>query len=216
MKTCSKCKEEKSVEEFHKRKASKDGLRPDCKSCVNTQSKAHYYANHQLILERRKGERDANPEGRRAYYQLNRKSILDQRKTHYNENRQAILQSNIGYERERLKLDPAFRIIKNIRRNLHHILKGKHNHAPTLELLGCTGEEWRSHLESTFKSGMTWGNYGQGEGKWQVDHIMPVSSFEQEDHLQRLICWNYRNTQALWSHENMAKGDTISTEGGAA
>ena len=32
-KVCSKCKEEKEVCEFGKRKDSKDGLRSECKSC---------------------------------------------------------------------------------------------------------------------------------------------------------------------------------------
>ena len=149
-------------------------------------------------------------------YQENREANLDYQKSYYQENREDVIAQKVEYNRNRLANDPIYRQVENTRVNLRHILKGRGNHAPTLELLGCTGEEWRAHLESTFKPGMSWENHGKGEGKWEVDHIMPVSSFDQEDHLQQLICWNYRNTQALWSHENMAKGNTISTEGGAA
>jgi len=181
-KQCTKCGEVKSVEEFNKRSANKDGLRSQCKECA----KAHYQANREEKLEYQK-----------AYDQEYREEKLE-------------------YNRKRHAADPVVRWVQNTRRNLNHILKGTRNHAPTLELLGCTGEEWRTHLESTFKPGMTWENRGRGEGKWEIDHITPVSSFDQEDHLQQLICWNYRNTQALWTYENAAKGNKISTEGGAA
>ena len=186
MKTCSKCKQEKSVEEFNRYSRSRDGLQPRCRSC------------------------------QKDYHQTNREERLERQKIHYQANRDEIIARNIEYNRTRLTNDPTFRWVRNIRSRLSHILHGTRSNPEALELLGCTGEEWREHLESTFKPGMTWDNHGQGEGKWECDHIIPVSSFDQEDHLQRLICWNYRNTQALWSHENMAKGDTISTEGGAA
>lgn len=186
MKTCSKCKIEKSVEEFNKDRQKRDGLISYCKSCA------------------------------RAYREKHREKIQAYNKAYYKENRGDIISSNAAYTKNRIANDTNLRMVARTRANLGHILKGKHNHAPTLDLLGCTGEEWRSHLESTFKPGMTWENRGRGEGKWEVDHIVPVSSFDQGDHLQQLICWNYRNTQALWSHENMAKGDTISAEGGAA
>ena len=186
MKTCSKCKEEKSLEEFSKDRQKRDGLISYCKPCA------------------------------RAYKEKHREKIQAYNKAYYKENRGEIISSNAAYTKRRIANDPNLLMVARTRANLGHILKGKHNHTPTLELLGCTGEGWRTHLESTFKPGMTWENHGKGEGKWEVDHIAPVSSFDQEDHLQRLICWNYRNTQALWGHENMAKGDTISTEGGAA
>ena len=34
MKTCSKCKEEKALEEFSKNASAKDGLQSECKDCV--------------------------------------------------------------------------------------------------------------------------------------------------------------------------------------
>lgn len=43
--------------------------------------------------------------------------------------------------------------------------------------IGCSGEELKAHLESQFKPGMTWDNYGFGSGKWVIDHIRPISNF---------------------------------------
>jgi len=40
-KICGKCKEEKPVEEFYKRTASKDGLSPRCKECISQDQKLY-------------------------------------------------------------------------------------------------------------------------------------------------------------------------------
>lgn len=40
MKICSKCKKEKNISEFRKRKDSKDGFRSSCKSCDDKRTKA--------------------------------------------------------------------------------------------------------------------------------------------------------------------------------
>jgi len=45
MKQCSKCKELKSVSEFHKNKQTKDGFRPDCKDCCNKCHREYYQAH---------------------------------------------------------------------------------------------------------------------------------------------------------------------------
>ena len=42
------------------------------------------------------------------------------------------------------------------------------------ELIGTTIPELQKYLERQFKEGMTWENYG----KWHVDHIFPLSSFD--------------------------------------
>ena len=40
-KTCTKCQETKALEEFHKQKTGKHGVRGQCKVCVNAYHKAH-------------------------------------------------------------------------------------------------------------------------------------------------------------------------------
>ena len=67
------------------------------------------------------------------------------------------------------------------------------------EDLGCTHEDFFIHIESTFTDGMTWENYGE----WHLDHVKPVSLFENP------LCaeaWNWRNYQALWAEDNIRKG----------
>ena len=54
MKKCSKCNEIKTHNDFGKRGDSKDGLRNDCKECVNSRNKSHYYSNKRRISTKRK------------------------------------------------------------------------------------------------------------------------------------------------------------------
>lgn len=77
MKTCTKCKEEKELTEFSKRKASHDGLQPKCKACT----KAYYEANRERIAEKQHEYQKANREHileyRREYYRVNRERAAE-------------------------------------------------------------------------------------------------------------------------------------------
>ena len=58
---------------------------------------------------------------------------------------------------------------------LREVLKqrGLKKASPTTANFGCSPEELRKHLESQFKDGMSWGNYGVMG--WHIDHIVPLS-----------------------------------------
>ena len=74
----------------------------------------------------------------------------------------------------------------------------------TIELIGCTIEELRSHLESQFVNGMSWDNYGRTG--WHIDHIRPCASFDLSDPVQQRQCFHYSNLQPLWAADNIRKG----------
>lgn len=78
-KTCGKCKETKSVEEFSKNRAKKDGLQTQCKQCKkqwyqdNPEYKKQYdQDNKEHKAEYMKQWRKDNPEKRRANKQRRR------------------------------------------------------------------------------------------------------------------------------------------------
>jgi len=55
-------------------------------------------------------------------------------------------------------------------------------------------------LEHQFKEGMNWDN----QGKWHIDHIIPLSSGNTEEEIIKLC--HYTNLQPLWAIDNMKKG----------
>jgi len=93
------------------------------------------------------------------------------------------------------------RIVKVLRRNL----LGKK--ATTSVYLGCSVEELKSWLESQFKPGMSWDNYGFRV--WHIDHIRPCASFDLSDIEQQKQCFHYTNLQPLWARENIQKKDKL-------
>ena len=54
---------------------------------------------------------------------------------------------------------------------------------------------------------MTLENHGHGVGKWNIDHIIPISFAKTEEEIYKLN--HYTNLQPLWWEENMAKGKKI-------
>jgi hypothetical protein len=75
------------------------------------------------------------------------------------------------------------------------------------KLCGCTIPELMLHLQSQFKEGMHWNNYG----KWHIDHIRPCASFDLTDPEQQRQCFHYTNLQPLWARENIQKGARLIT-----
>lgn len=54
MKTCTQCGKEKPKTQFHARRKSPDGLRPNCKDCKRKVDAEHYAANQDKIKEKAK------------------------------------------------------------------------------------------------------------------------------------------------------------------
>lgn len=73
------------------------------------------------------------------------------------------------------------------------------------DLLGCSVAELRSYLEAKFQPGMTWENWGRGPGKWQIDHIRPLCSFDLTVPEQQRKACHYTNLQPLWHDDHLRK-----------
>jgi len=101
-------------------------------------------------------------------------------------------------EVQRRKNNLNVRILHNLRGRVSSALKGKHKSDTTLVLIGCTIIDFRTHIEKQFKENMSWDNYGKGDGKWNVDHIIPCSIFEFEDFSEQKQCFHFTNLRPLW------------------
>lgn len=112
-----------------------------------------------------------------------------------------------NYEKNKKKLDPIYRLSCYTRTALYTSLKEKNinKYGGTFDILPYTLEELMKYLESKFKEGMTWDNYGE----WHIDHIKPISSFifesSEDDEFKK--CWSLENLQPMWGIENIKKGN---------
>ena len=99
-----------------------------------------------------------------------------------------------------------FRLITSIRNLIYNSFyyNGYVKKSKTYEILGCTFEELKIHLESRFEDWMTWENKGDYNGEfdygWDIDHIIPLSTAESEEDIIRLS--HFTNLQPLCSKMN--------------
>ena len=99
--------------------------------------------------------------------------------------------------------NPTNRILRNLRIRLWSLLKGKNKSASTTKLLGCSIEYLKQHLQSKFKTGMSWDNYGKYG--WHVDHIKQCASFDLSKASEQSKCFHYTNLRPLWAKENLSR-----------
>lgn len=157
---------------------------PSCKEC----KKQYYSAN----------------KGKRKEYLLEKKEDISKYKKDYQlKNKKQYSLSTKRYLSIRLKTDPLFRLVCNLRcrvRSYCQAIKANKT-TRTKEMLGLDLAGFKSHIESKFQDGMTWENYGQ----WHVDHIKPISLARNEQEVIELN--HYTNLQPLWASENIKKSN---------
>lgn len=100
------------------------------------------------------------------------------------------------------------RLMTNEERRLKAVLKrrimhyrGKVTMPQLLKWLGCSLRDARIKIESKWRAGMSWDNYG----KWQIDHIKACAEFVLTDEAQAAQCFHVSNLQPLWRPENQEK-----------
>lgn len=104
--------------------------------------------------------------------------------------------------RERYHKDNKFRLSIVLRNRFYELVAKGWKSQSVLKHLGCSLEELKSYLQSKFKEGMSWDNYGS----WHIDHIKPCVSFDLSTREGQAACFHFTNLQPLWAIENVLKG----------
>lgn len=178
--------------------------------------KKYYLDNKEEILKIKKQYRLNNKEKTKEYnkqYRLENKEELKKYHAQYNFNNKEYKKQwdlnnkgKLNKNRINRKLnDPLFKLSGNIRTRIYQSIKnqGYSKKSKTYDILGCSFEYFKKHLEQRFADGMNWNNYGE----WHLDHIYPVSLAIDEEHLIKLN--NYTNFQPLWAEDNRKKSNKI-------
>lgn len=179
------------------------------KEKLKEKTKVYYQNNKDVIISKSINYSKAHKENKKEY---DRKRCLENKeyKKEYDRiNKDRIRQVAIQYNSNRRKIDPVFKLRKDISSLILCTLKneGFKKYNKTLEILGCSIEEFKTHLESKFEPWMNWNNRGNWNGiprelnvAWDIDHIVPVSSVNTEEKLLKLN--HYTNLQPLCSYTN--------------
>lgn len=198
MKTCFSCKQHLSLELFYSDKTKGDGHSGECISCRKsrkqtikflpdpslTEKKCYNCQNiHPITLfglnNQKKDGYDitcklCRNEKAKQKYLTNPQHFIDKVKARYHQNKPKSTESRKKHQRERLKVDPKFKVARNLRNRLYYALKNKGWKKDThfAEYIGCEYDDLVKYLESQFTSEMNWDNYGK---LWAIDHVMPLS-----------------------------------------
>ena len=167
--------------------------------------KKRYASNKQEYLRQQREYRvknaDAIRETKRLYRQKNAAKIKLAKQKYGVENRDKIAKALAN----RRANNPTVRMANSMRRSIRRYLDaGQKGEMSSFEIIGCSKDDLRKHLESKFRDGMTWGNYGK---HWHIDHVVPLISAKSEDEIKRLCHWT--NLQPLTVFENISKGSKI-------
>ena len=219
-KKCNKCGKIKNVCNFTKDKNRPDGLFVYCKECkkiaakkeyeknkerILTYQKQYYFTNSSEIMKRvsndylEKKEEKLNYQ--KDYYQKNIEKKLDYAKKYRENNKE----KRNAYETNRKKTDIIYKLKHLVRNRINKflVLKKFNKKNKAFEIIGCTPQELKNYLEQKFIGDMCWDN----QGKWHIDHKIPLSSASNEEELYKLC--HFTNLQPLWAEDNIRKGNKL-------
>jgi hypothetical protein len=208
-KLCRICNVEKSVDDFNKTSNGygKYGVGATCKECQGKKNKLYRDTNNGIIKEKRNIIYQ-NPDNRKKireyqnnYYQNNKNKLLPKLLERQKKYREKINERN----RKRYNEDILFKLKHNIKRAILKNLNGEIKKDTTINILGCSIDEFKLYLESTWEEWMTWDNYGKySKGcenfGWDIDHIIPISSAKTTEEV--LLLNHYKNLRPLCSYIN--------------
>lgn len=197
--------------------AYRDKLRDKDREKTNAISrKSHHKNKHKesYKLARQKWvseNRESYLAGMKRWRENNKERVAELNRKWMAENKEKFRENQRNYQNNRLATDPAYRLIHLLRSRMAGAMRVKSAKKldSTINLLGCTPSEFKKHLESQFDSNMSWGNYGD---YWEVDHIMPIDSFDILKEEEQFAAFNYKNCRPLECEENKRKSNKIIPE----
>jgi hypothetical protein len=196
--TTEEKKEKKRLYDIEYRKKNKEKL---------CNQKKEWVENNKEKISSYKQKHKENKKISDKKYAEKNKTKLNIKKTNWAKaNIDKVRQAKLKYEKNRLATDYLYKLKHNISCAIRQSLKknGFSKKSKTHEILGCTYEKFKEHVESQWESWMSWNNYGKYNGElnygWDIDHIIPTSSAITEEDVIKLN--HYTNLKPLCSKVN--------------
>jgi hypothetical protein len=157
-------------------------------------------------------------------YLDNRNSLRKDRIDYYNNNKEYIRAKNSArynkikdttefkekqrayaykYQKQRSFIDLNYKLRKKLRSRLATAITIGQKAGSAIRDLGCSMDEFKAHIESKWKPGMTWENWTHTG--WHIDHIKPLCNFDLTNEAQFKEACNYMNLQPIWKHDHLLK-----------
>lgn len=213
MKQCSKCKEIKELNEFHKDSTTKDGLSYSCKLCKHKSNIINKDKNNKRFKEHYQKIKLIHNERVRKNYHNNRDKNIEYHRNRYANNKEqhSILckkwrdkkypKIELSEEQLRLKYDKR-KLETKLRSWVKEAIKKELINSKSISILGCSIQECRQYIESQFLPEMNWSNYGK---IWEIDHIVGCCNFDLFKLEEQQKCFHYTNLRPLFKTTAIAE-----------
>lgn len=235
-KVCTKCDEEKILDDFDLSKNGKYGRSAKCKECrkkyyqqnknkilknqretylknkdvINKRNKKYQEQNVDKIKEYQKKYRDENKGKAKIYnkeYRKNNKKELYEKKKIYNEKTKDRRKKYFrNYMKVNKKNNPEFKLKINLRNLFNETLKFQ-----AIKKSDTFFSYTRIHIQKYiehFKQSKYWGDYCNNKNI-QIDHIIPCSAYDFNNHKEIKKCWQLENLRFIPALKNQSKGNKI-------
>lgn len=199
-KKCTKCKEEKNISEFSLQR--KNVYRSRCNSCKNEDNRIYRMNNKEKDKKSKENWLKNNPNYYKSYYEENKENLKNYLSEYYQENKDIILKKSNDYYKENVDSilisrknhydnNKELYRIRGLKNFYRQRTKFPHRFAwrlllkntiqrmntskadLTINILGYSANDLKTHMESLFQEGMSWNNWGE----WHIHHIKFVSQF---------------------------------------
>ncbi len=183
-KDCGGCKESKNIQEFRiiKEKRTKTITEYRCSICKQCE--------RIRALDK---------------YHKNKDKYNSYNKQYKSDNKNKINETRRKYTNNKMKITE-----ERLKRNMKSLLcsKLKNKSKTSSFYFGENIENIKKWLEFNFDEFMNWENYGL---YWQIDHTIPINSFNLSDENDVQICFCWMNLMPLSKQLNSKKSDKIIT-----
>jgi len=166
-----------------------------CIDCKNEREK------HRSIRVLNKLQLDRKKHLAREYRRQFPERVAVNSKKSYLKNKQQRTHYSLQYRNKRMLVDDQYALKMRIQSLVNQSLRVRFisKNSRTMQIIGCSLDEFKLHIERQFCDGMTWHN----RSEWHIDHIVPLATAKTE---QDVIALNhFSNLRPLWAKDNLAK-----------
>ena len=163
--------------------------------------------NPDKVLAAKKRNYEAKKKSDKEYAKKNVKKLNKKKKEWAESNKEKVKRAKYKYVQKKLRIDPLYKLKHSIGCAIRQSFKRKGftKKSRTFDILGCTYEDFKQHIESQFEPWMNWDNYGKYKKNtynygWDIDHIIPLKTALNEEDVIKLN--HYTNLKPLCSYKN--------------
>lgn len=174
-------------------------MEKECKNCNIVQHIDNFRAGENICYE-------CNKKKLYTWRENNKEHFLDIcKKYNSNENVKVVKNEKLKEKYHNNENYKQSVLLRNIVRNIINGVTKKPS-KKSLELIGCSQEQFKQWIEFNFIDDMSWDNYGI---YWNLDHVTPVSSFDLTNEEEKKVCFQWSNTVPEIAKKNYEKFNKI-------